>query len=189
MMLDARGNLDLESPEEILTSSGTLGPSAPWRPFGSIAFGRFIFRDVFSYSFLCIFDGIWLPFWHVGVIFHVFCITFSGIDLHGFIIKFCKESYICFEIFCWFPWSYIQMAKPSKTLAFTLLLHGLHFRKHMFFYNCRDMFRCSLFASFVVKLCTNDSVILIWFWHKSWRFFRYRISNCFLVCFSTPFGT
>ena len=28
-MLDARGNLDLESPEELLTSSGTPGPTAP----------------------------------------------------------------------------------------------------------------------------------------------------------------
>jgi hypothetical protein len=50
-------------------------------------------------------------------------------------------------------------------------LDSLHFRKHMFLNNFRDMFRCSLFAPFVVIFCTIVGVILAWFWHQNWSFF------------------
>ena len=64
VMLHARGNLDLESPEELLTSSWHSGPL---RSFQSIAFGRLIFT---SFSVMlcciicsCIFGGFRPPFW------------------------------------------------------------------------------------------------------------------------------
>ena len=57
-MLDARGNLDLESPEELLTSSGTPGPRArhcgpgPLRAYSFLALNFCImFRDVLLFSF------------------------------------------------------------------------------------------------------------------------------------------
>ena len=81
MMLDARGNLDVESPEELLHSSSTPGPRTPSGPSRPIAFGRFIFAAFFA-MFFCIdvsyiFDGFRPPFWlHVGVIFNVFSIIF-----------------------------------------------------------------------------------------------------------------
>ena len=54
-MLDARGNLDLESPEELLTSSGTPGPR-PLRAHSFLALNFcIIFREVFLYSFFMYF--------------------------------------------------------------------------------------------------------------------------------------
>ena len=54
LMLHARGNLDLESPMERLTSSGlwALGPSRP------IAFWRFIFASFFVMCFRMFFHSI-----------------------------------------------------------------------------------------------------------------------------------
>ena len=106
-MLDARGNLDLESPEELLTSSGTPGPRArfpgPWplRAYSFLALNFcIIFRDVFLYCFFMFFDGFRPPFWrHVGVIFHVFCITFSSIGSTWIFHQFCKDFYMFFEVF------------------------------------------------------------------------------------------
>ena len=168
-MLDARGNLDLESPEELITSSGTPGPRArfpgPWplRAYSFLALNFcIIFRDVFLYCFFMFFDGFRLPFWrHVGVIFHVFCITFSSIDFRRNCIQFCKDLYVFFEVFLLISMVLHPIGEASKTIVFTLLLHSLHFRKHMFFYCFRDMFRCSLFAPFVVIFCTNVGA----FWH------------------------
>ena len=56
MMLDARGNLDLESLEELFTSSGTPGP-APLRANSFLAFYFcIIIRDVLLFCFLMDFD-------------------------------------------------------------------------------------------------------------------------------------
>ena len=56
-----------------------------------------IFRDVFLYFFFMFFDGFRPPFWrHVGIIFHVFCITFSSIDSTRICHQFCKDFYIYF---------------------------------------------------------------------------------------------
>ena len=50
-MLHARGNLDLESPEELLTSSDTLGPRPLWaHSFWALHF-CIIFRDFVLYGF------------------------------------------------------------------------------------------------------------------------------------------
>ena len=107
-MLDARGNLDLESPEELLTSSGTPGPWAPslpaQGPSGRIAFWRLIFASFFvmffCIVFLCIFDRFRPPFWHhAGVVFNFFCITFSSINFRWNCHQFCKDSYVFFEVF------------------------------------------------------------------------------------------
>ena len=59
-MLDARWNLDLESPEELLTSSRTPGPRAPHSrpmgPSGPMAFWRFIFASFFVMCFCIVFS-------------------------------------------------------------------------------------------------------------------------------------
>ena len=55
IMLHARGNLALESPEELLTSSGTLGPG-PLRAYSFLALHFCsIFRNVFLYRFFIYF--------------------------------------------------------------------------------------------------------------------------------------
>ena len=73
MMLDARGNLDLEFPEELLTSSSTPGP----RPLEPVAFERFIFALLFLMFFCIVFhhvvDGFRPPFWrHFPCLLHHF---------------------------------------------------------------------------------------------------------------------
>ena len=103
-MLDARGNLDLESPEELLTSSGTPRPRPGSNPSGPIAFWRFIFASFFVMCFCIVFSYIFdrfrPPFWHhVGVIFNVFCITFSSIDFSRICHQFFKDVYRLFEVF------------------------------------------------------------------------------------------
>ena len=128
-----------------------------------------IFRDVFLYCFFMFFDGFRPPFWrHVGVIFHVFCITFSSIGSTWIFHQFCKDFYMFFEVFLLISMVLHPIGESFKNTCFYITFA---FRKHMFFYSFRDMFRCSLFAPFVVIFCTNVGVILAWFWHQNWSFF------------------
>ena len=57
--------------------------------------------------------------------------------------------------------------RSLENISFTFLLHSLHFRKHICFNNVRVMFRCRLFALFVVICCTNVGVILVCVWHQN----------------------
>ena len=94
-MLDARGNLDLESLEELLTSSGTPGPG-PLQAYSSLAlYFCIIFRDVFCIVSACFSMDFDL---HVGVIFHMFCILFSSIDFTWICHQFCKDFHIFVEV-------------------------------------------------------------------------------------------
>ena len=134
-MLDARGNLDLESPEELLTSSGTPGPRAPQSEW---LFGA-SFLHHFSWCVFALFFHVFLmdSDLHFGVMLAsfsmFFALLFRASILDGTVINFARICMCFLKYFCWFPWSYIQLAKALKTLVFTLLLHSLHFRKHMFF--------------------------------------------------------
>ena len=140
------------------------------------AFGRFIFHHFSWCVFVLLFHVFWMDLdLHFGGMLASFSMFFAWLFrasiLHWFFINFARIS-ICFlKYFCWFPWSYIQLAKASKTRVFTLLLHSLHFRKHMFFHYFLGMFRCSLFAQFGAIFCNNVGVVLVWIWHKNWRFF------------------
>ena len=125
--------------------------SGPKDPSGLIAFGRFIFASFFVMCFYivfsCFFYGFRLLFWrHVGVTFHVFCITFSSIDFTRICHQLCKELYIFFEVFLLISVVLRPIGETFKNTWCYLLSHSLHFRRHMFFHNFRDMFRCSLFA-------------------------------------------
>ena len=94
-MLDARGNLDLESPEELLTSSSTPGPR-PLRAYSFLALNFcIIFRDVFCIVFSCFFDI------HFGSMLASFSMFFAWLFrasiLHGFFIIFAR-NFMFFEV-------------------------------------------------------------------------------------------
>ena len=123
-MFDARGNLDLESPEELLTSSSaTPGPG----PSGPIAFWRLIFASFFVMFFCivfsCLFDGFRSPFWlHVGIIFHVFCITFSSIDFRWNCHQFCKDFHVIFEVLLLISMVLHPIGESLKNIGFYVTL-------------------------------------------------------------------
>ena len=137
MILDAGGTLDLESPEELLTSSSTPGPVVPSGPelLGASFLHHFSWRFFFLLwrILTCILESFSM----------FFAFVFRALILHGFVIICLRICMYLLTYFCWFPWSYIQLAKPSKTC-------GLHFRKHMFFIKFLDMCRCSLLHPFVL---------------------------------------
>ena len=134
-----------------------LGPSRP------MAFWRFIFASFFVMCFCIVFSCFLMDFdLHFGAMLAsfsmFFALLFRASILHGFVINFGRIFIYFLKYFCS---SCIQLAKPSETLVFTLLLHSLHFRKHMFFHYFLNMFRCSLFAQFGALFCTNVGVILV----------------------------
>ena len=133
MTLHARGNLDLESPEELLTSSGTPGPGAlRANSFWTLYFCTIVRDDLLHRFFMCCWwssSSIRVPCWHH---FPCFSIIFRASILHRCFINFARTFMYLLKTCCWFPWSYIQLSKPSKTFIFILLVHGLTFRKHMF---------------------------------------------------------
>ena len=91
-MLDARGNLDLEPPEELLTSSSTPGPR-PVRANGFLALHFcIIFRDVFLYCFFHVFlMDFDLRFGAMLASFSMFvALRFRASILHGFVISFSR---------------------------------------------------------------------------------------------------
>ena len=71
-------------------------------------------------------------------------LLFRASILHGFVIKFAMDFMYCSKSVYWFPWSYIQLTKHSKTLVFRLLCIVYTFANTCLFHNCRDMLRCSL---------------------------------------------
>ena len=92
MSLDTRGNLDLESPEQLLTSSGTLG-LGPLRAYGFWALHFCsIFRDVVLYRFFMYFrwnsTSILAPCWHHFP--YVFALFFRASISHGIAINFAR---------------------------------------------------------------------------------------------------
>ena len=155
-------------------------------PSGRMAFGRFIlasfFVMFFCIVFSCIYDGSWPPFWcHFQCLLHYFFEHRFYMDLSSIMQRISCIVWIGFLL----PWSYVQLVKPSKTGAFTLLLHGLPFRKHIFFQNVRDIWRCSWRCSLLHQSMLGSFWLI---WASKLKFVRYRISNNFLVCCLTPFG-
>ena len=141
-MLDARGNLDLESLEELLTSSGTPGPRAPqfWalgplRANGFLALHFcIIFRDVFcivfSY-FLMDFDL------HFGAMLASFSMFFASLFrasvLHGFFINFARISICFFKYFVDFHGPTSNWRKPQKQLFLRYFCIVYTFANNCFF--------------------------------------------------------
>ena len=95
-------NLDLESPEELLTSSGTLGPGPFWAySFLALNF-CIIVRDVFLYSFFIYFL---MDFdLHCGAMLASFsmfvALLFRASILHGFVINFARNLIYFLKYFC-----------------------------------------------------------------------------------------
>ena len=106
----------------------------------------------------------------------VFALLFRASILHGFVINFAWNFMYCSKYFCWYAWSYIQLAKPSKTLCFTLLSHALHFRKHIFFF-VFFFYSRHVSLQFVASFVAYDL-------HQCWRHFDILLASE-LICFDT----
>ena len=131
------------------------------------------FLHHFSYCFLySLFMFVWwiliyilAPCWHHFQCFlhdcfeHRFYMDFSSI-LQGFLYVFWSIS-----VGSHGPTS--NWRKLQKHLFLNYFCIVYTFANTCFFYSFRDMFRCSLFAPFVVIFCTNVGVILAWFWHQN----------------------
>ena len=92
--------------------------------------------------------------------FFMFLIIFSSIDFTWICHQFFYESYIFVEVFLLISVVLHAIGETLKNMCFHILLHSLPFRKRMFFDKFRDMFRCSLFASFVAMFCTNGVILV-----------------------------
>ena len=191
-MLDARGNLDLESPEELLTSSGTLGPRTPLGPSERMAFWRFIFASFFG-VFVLFFHVCLMDFdLHFGAMLASFsmfvALLFRASILHGFVINFGRMFIYFLKYFFCFRRPASNWRNPQKHLFLNDFCIVYTFASTCLFHNCRDMFRCSLLH----HLLLHFGSMLASFWYKfriKLKFFRYKLSNNSLVCFPIPFGT
>ena len=133
-----------------------------------------IFYTVFS----CILNwdinlGSMFTFVHV-----FFWNTVPGIDFTSILRGFLCMFWSMFENL----WTYTHLAKPSKSMTVTVLLHDdLASRKHTMFHDVRDMFRwrfCPECWQYFASIVTS-----IWYLLASKHtVIRYQVSNDLLVC-------
>ena len=99
-MLDARGNLDLESPDEFITSSGTPGRGPLWAYGFWALHSCIIVRDVFCMFFHVLLMEFKLHFGSMLVAFSMFfALLFRASILQGFVINFARIFIYMFEVF------------------------------------------------------------------------------------------